>query len=118
MKQSMTLKTMLCALEQTVDEGVPFLIHARTLYNMSKIERSKTPPLDLAAALTEALGDYLILYAADVYGATEDFVVCHSGTTPDKIHEVIYAIKEDPQSSCGDGAVPDWVEDWINEHRP
>lgn len=116
MKQAMTLKTMLCALEQTVEEGAPFLVHARTLYNMSKIDRS-TSQTDLAAALTATLEDYLVVYAADTYGATEDFVVFPAVTDVNKIHAVLAEIKDDPKSSCGDGVIPDWVEDWINVHR-
>lgn len=117
MKQAMTLKTMLCALEQTVEEGAPFLVHARTLYNMSKMDRSKVSQCDLAASLTATLEDYLVLYAADAYGATEDFVVFPSTTDANKVHAVIAELMDEPSSSCGDGTVPDWVEEWIHVHR-
>lgn len=116
MKKAMTLNTMLRALEQTVNEGDPFLVHARTLYHMSTIPPT-TSRTDFAYALTKSLRDYLVLYAADAYGATEDYVVFPKTVTADKVHEVIAVIKEEPNSSCGDGSVPDWVEEWIDDHR-
>ena len=111
-----SISQMLDALAASTDGQEPFLIHARTVRTLLSDKQSDTT--ELGALLTrESRNKYVAIYAADCYGAVDDFVVMGKSLPIPVVAKVLDELRHTPDSALSEDQDPPYVREWMEAYN-
>lgn len=111
----MDIFNFLSALSRSDDESDPYVVHKRALYRLSGSPDDALPTIVAMTVTEQSHGDYLIVYAADAFGGVNDFLVASRSCCCQELADVLERLKDEPQSTCGSGELPQYVVKWLQE---